>query len=104
MPVTNPSAIAFCNDRVRPAADRLAQAYYRAVQVYDEWFASGMDAIILTGGGEVDDGAAIDGRHIITADDVLLLITRLQEMKADYQATNNAKLNTVLKPAVNVSP
>lgn len=104
MPVTNPTAITFCNTKVRPAADRLAKAYYGAKQVADEWYASGMDTIIQTGGGNVEDGASVDGRHIITADDVLLLITRLNELIADYQATSNAKLNTILKPAVNVNP
>jgi hypothetical protein len=101
MAVTNPEAIRFCNDRVRPAADKLAQAYYLAKQVRNEWYATNMGAILPSGGGTVEDGAATDGRHPIVADDAILLINRLEDMITDLEAGSNAKLNTVLKPAVN---
>jgi hypothetical protein len=37
----------------------------------------------------------------MTGNDVLALVTRADELVADYQANSNAKLNTVLRPAVN---
>jgi hypothetical protein len=41
MPITDPAAIKFSNERVRVSADRLAQAYYKAVQVKTRWDALG---------------------------------------------------------------
>jgi hypothetical protein len=99
--VDNTTAVRFVNEQIRPAADRLAQAYYKAKQVRNEWYAMNMGDLLPVGGGEVLDGAASDGRHVITADDAVLLINRLEDLIADYEASGNAKLNTVLKPAVN---
>lgn len=100
MPVDNPTAVRFANERVRVLADKLAQAYYLAKLVQQEWYATDMTSLFPAEGGNVLDGSATDGRHVITAADVLLLITRASELTTDYEATSNAKLNTILKPAV----
>jgi hypothetical protein len=104
MAVTNPQAITFCNQKIRPAADKLARAYNFARMVMDEWSALNMGTLIPTGGGEVEDGAAADGRPVINADQVVLLTYRLNELIADYEADTNLKLNTVLQVAVNPEP
>lgn len=104
MAVTNPTAVAFCNNRVRPVADKLAQAYYLAKEVRNEWYANNMGDILPVGGGTVADGADVDGRHPITADAAILIINRLEDLIADYEASNNAKLFTVLAVAVNPNP
>ena len=101
MPIDNPEAVAYCNTVVRPAADRLAQAYYAAKSAVNTWNANNYGGTIIpVGGGEVVDGSATDGRPAITGNDVHNLINRLTELVADYEASSNAKLNTVL----NVSP
>lgn len=41
MSVTDPTAVAFSNDRIRVAADRLANAYYLCQSVSDRWTALG---------------------------------------------------------------
>lgn len=104
MPVTDSTAVKFSNEKIRPAADKLAQAYYTAVMVRDEWYANNLGAVLPVGGGVIADGADVDGRNILTADDARLLINRCEDLITDYEATNKAKLNTVLKPAVNVRP
>lgn len=109
MAITNPEAIGFCNARVRVAADRLAQAYFLAKAVVSEWYANDMGSLITAGGGVVrdsaspsdDNGTGGDGRHVITGNDATNVINRLAELTADYEASGNAKLNTVLAVAVN---
>lgn len=109
MAITNPEAIAFCNARVRPAADRLAQAYYEAKVVFQEWTANNMGTLLPVSADVVRDGASPvddegtngDGRHVITSNDVNNVINRLSELVTDYEATSNTKLNTLLAVAVN---
>lgn len=109
MPITNPQAIAFSNNYARRAADRLAQAYFFAKAVVAEWNATGMSALITNTTDVVRDSASPtddlgtggDGRLVVTGAKVTNVITRLQEFIADYEASANAKLNTVLAVAVN---
>jgi high-affinity K+ transport system ATPase subunit B len=101
MAIDNAEAVKFCNEKVRVAADKLAQAYYFAKQVQDEWYANNMGAIIPVDGGEVIDGAATDGRHVITGNDATNVIIRCGDLVTDMEANNSAKLNTVLAVAVN---
>lgn len=102
MPIDSPQAVRFSNERIRVAADRLAQAYNYAREVVDEWNAAGGTTLIPNDAGQtVIDGADTDGRPIITGADVNNVINRLSELINDYQATGNAKLNTVLQVAVN---
>lgn len=100
--ITNPEAVAFCNSKVRVAADKLAQLYYTAKSVSQEWTANGLgDIIVYSNSDLVVDGSASDGRHPISGIDVNNLITRLTEIVADMEASSNAKLNTVLAVATN---
>jgi hypothetical protein len=100
MAITNPEAIRFCNERVRVAASHLAQVYFLAKAVSAEWTANNMGALIPVDGGDVEDGSASDGRHVITGNDATGVILRLNELIADYEAAGGAKLNTILAVAV----
>ena len=100
MAIDSPQALRFCNERVRPAADRLAQAYYFAAQVLAEWTALGGVALVPNSADAVADSASADGRPIITGQQVNNVMNRLSELITDYQAGGNAKLNTVLQVAV----
>lgn len=100
--ITNPEAVKFCNEKVRVAADKLAQLYYTAKAVSQEWTANNLGAIIAYDNMDlVVDGSATDGRHPISGSDVNGLMNRLNEIVADMEASNGAKLNTVLAVAVN---
>jgi hypothetical protein len=109
MAITNPQAIAFSNNYARRAADKLAQAYYFAKLANDEWNATSMSSLITNTSDVVrdsasptdDNGTGGDGRQVVTGAEVTNVITRLSELIADYEATSNSKLNTVLNVAVN---
>lgn len=101
MAIENPEAVKFCNERVRIAANKLSASYWFAKSVAAEWYANNMGALIPVDGGDVNDGAQTDGRHVITGNDATAIITRLTELTADYEANTNAKLNTILAVATN---
>lgn len=95
--ITNPEVIDFSNSEIRRAADRLAVAYYHAIQMRDIWIARGYGASVPNDASPVVDGAATDGRPAITGVDIHNMINRLGELIADYEANSNAKLNTILR-------
>jgi len=101
--ITDAEAIRFCNEWVRPAADRLAQHYYTAKAITQEWNARSLSVKIPNTADVIVDGSGSteDGRPGITAAQATAIITRAQEIVTDYEATSNAKLNTVLAAAVN---
>lgn len=102
--ITNPQAIAFCNEQARPAADRLAKAYFDALRVVDVWNSFGGSALIPNTTDLVADGSTTDGRPPVTGAKINSVITRLLELTTDYEAAGNAKLNTILQVAVNTTP
>ena len=101
MAITDSSAIKFSNEKIRVAADRLFGAYLFAKQVVTEWNAVNMSSLITNTSDIISDNSNIDGRTQITGIDATNVITRLQELISDYEASSNAKLNTVTKPSVN---
>jgi hypothetical protein len=99
--ITNAEAVRFCNEKVRVAADRLAQTYYFAKQVQQEWFAANMANLLPNDTSPVIDGSSTDGRHPITGEDVTGIISRCMALTSDFEANDNAKLNAILAVAVN---
>ncbi len=100
--IKSSEAVRFCNERVRVAADRLAQAYFFAKVVTAEWTANNLGSTIAYDNADlVWDGSGIDGRHPISGIDVNNVVNRLSELVADLEANGSAKLNTILAVAVN---
>ena len=99
--ITDPEAVKFSNEKIRTLADKLAQTFYQLTRLRDEWVANGLGAKFPNDTSPVIDGSATDGRHPITGADVNAIASRATEFLTDYEASANAKLNTVLKVAVN---
>jgi len=100
--ITSPQAVKFTNEKARPFADAYAQLYFAAKTLIAEWNAQSLSGVITNDPADtVIDGSATDGRPIATGEDVTAQVTRAQELVADLEATNNAKLNTILAIAVN---
>lgn len=102
MPVTNPLAIKFSNEDVRPHAENAVRLYYAAKSILDFWNTNGGSTVFPAGAGRVEDGAAADGRTPITSDDVLAFITSLNTFVTNMEASNKALLGTYIKPSVRV--
>lgn len=101
MDITNPEATKFCNEKIRVMADILGQAYFSAKAIKAEWDANNMGALLPVSSDVVVDGAATDGRHVITGNDAQGIIARAGELITDLEANGGAKLNTILNVAVN---
>ena len=101
MAITNVQAVRFANEKIRVMADSMAVNYFTAVAIVDEWNATSMSTLITNTSDNIVDGSAQDGRSPITGIQATAIITRAQEIIADYEAASNAKLNTVLAVKVN---
>ncbi|HLX53422.1 MAG TPA: hypothetical protein VKR58_05760 [Aquella sp.] len=101
--ITNPTAIAFCDQKVRPMADLMLQEYNTAKSIVNYWNANSMSSIITNDSSIIEDSAATngDGRQVITGAMVTNIITRAIEKITDYEASSDAKLNTVEQVSVN---
>lgn len=98
-PITSPQAVRFCNEDVRPYTDARARLYEQERMLRDKWVAQGMAALIPDNSDDViEDGAAEDGRPIITGAMVNSVATILM---ADIATMEAGDLDTVLQVAVN---
>lgn len=106
---SNPQAIAFSNARIRIMADLLGSAYLSAKKLLAEWNAQGVAAVIPNDATVIDDGAAADGRPIVTDAAATAIVTRCLELVnwmetgqiAAGGTVTDATLNTVVACAVN---
>jgi len=99
--ITDPQAIKFSNERIRPAADSLGKLYYAAKSILNDWYAQQVSTVLPNTDVTLDDGSQTDGRNTVSGADLTNVINRLSEFVADCEADSNAKLNTILKVAVN---
>jgi len=99
--ITNPQAVRFSNEDIRPMADKLAQAYYAAKMFLNEWAAQEIGTLIPNTNDVIIDGSVSDGRASIDGSKVNGLHGYLTLFVADLEANNNLKLNVLLQIAVN---
>ena len=99
--IDNPQAVKFCNENIRIAADKIAHVYYFAKATVDEWVANNMGEKIPVSNDIIDDGSITDGRPVITGNDVTVMMYALQNLVADFEASDKSKLNSILKISPN---
>lgn len=103
----NAEVIGFSNEELRTYADKIAQGYYAAKALVQEWTARDMSNKIDNNGDYIGDGAYGtdgtdgDGRPVVTGANAYNVYSRASELITDMEANNNAKLNTILAYAVN---
>ena len=101
--INSPQVISFSNALGRPGADRAVRLYWWAKETLAAYNANGI-AGILDGFAGVDtlgDGAAADGRTVLTKNDLLNLVSNLQTIVTNFEAGSNAVLNVFTRPSVN---
>lgn len=118
MPITSPVAIKFANEKVRRAADLLAQLDAFALTVINEWNALGGVALVPNTAGNIvrdgaspndDTGTGGDGRPVIDGAKVNNIINRLTALRSATATTGLAMgvagiRDTILQVAVNTVP
>jgi len=106
--ITSPQAIKFSNEKIRVAADLIAQLDNFAASVLAEWTAAGGTSLIPNTSDVIADGAASDGRPIVTGAKANNIINRLSELRSTNAAAGLAMgasgvRDTVLQVAVNTT-
>lgn len=105
MPNTNTQAIKISNEDIRPLADAMAKLYHRAKEVgqravaqdwNNQYFATDADVLV--------DGAAIDGRQLVTNGKLKILLALAAAFVTDMETSSSLKLNQTLQVAVNPKP
>lgn len=107
MPITDPNAIQFINQRIRPLADLRAKYYNLSKIAAAEFTAKNLSATITNDSSVVNDGSqgtTGDGRTSITGADVNVLLALAGADVTANEASANLKLNQTLKVAVNTTP
>lgn len=101
---TNAQAVKITNEHVRPAADYIAQTYWKFKRQIALDDAQGWDALFPAGDptGEIIDGSRQDGRKPVRNTDVQAVRTIMRAFVNFMEATNNQRLNQILVVAVNV--
>jgi hypothetical protein len=113
MAITNPVAIKFSNERLRVAADLLAQLDNEAAAILAEWTALGGTALIPNTADVLQDSAAPngtnsvggDGRPVVTGAQLNNIVNRLTALRSTSATTGLAMgvagvRDTVLQVAV----
>jgi hypothetical protein len=99
--VTNPQAITFCNQAIRPLFDKLMQTYYYSIAIESAWTAQGLAALIPNDSSAIVDGSAQDGRPPITGANVNILIANAQTIINLFEANSKLIFNQTLIGSVN---
>jgi hypothetical protein len=100
--ITDPTVIRFSNEKIRASSDKYVQLYNWAKNVVNLYVAQDIGNLISGDEAEVlDDGSSVDGRPLITGQDLLNVITNLQTFISTSEANSNAILNIFAKAAVN---
>lgn len=102
--IIDSQSVVFVNTKARPLADKLSQAYWFAKSVLQQFNSTGLNTSITNDSSIVVDGAATDGRTIVTGADIQTLLSIAQEIVNNFEATSNLQLNQISKPAVNKFP
>ena len=101
--ITDPAAVKFSNEQVRPAADKAVQFYWWLKAVQAQYNAAPSLASNLPNDSSVVvDGSAQDGRNQITGADVNAVLTQLAALITSFEANNSAILKVFSKVAVNI--
>lgn len=82
-------------------ADLQSQLYFTAKAIVATWNAGNLSAVIPNTTDTIGDGAATDGRPIMTGIIVTAIITECNSLITRYEAASNALLNQVVGAAVN---
>ena len=98
---TNPQAIRVANEKIRVAADKMGQLYnfFKALQA--EGTAENWMSLFPADAQTISDGADVDGRAVITNQEVRDFIGDVSAFITWIEAGSNVIRNRTLKIAVN---
>jgi hypothetical protein len=96
--ITNPQAIKFANEKMRPTADVILSAIETAREFEADYAANSGDTLFPNTADLLADGSETDGRQRVRADTVRALRTQCQDLltwAATGTPTREARLRTM---------
>ena len=94
--ITNPQAVAFCNNKARVFADSLLQAIQTARAFENDYAAQSGDTLFPATADLIADGSEVDGRPRVQAQVIRALRTAAQDMLT-WAATGTPTRETRLR-------
>lgn len=108
MPINDPVAVKFSNERVRVSADTLARGYSQAGGILGIWLNQDLATRIPNDPlNIIEDGSPADGRTPISGEDANMIMEALTAFKnlLEQNASNGKRhIDNILKVAVNPTP
>ena len=99
--IDDKQAITFSNEHLRTFADTYIGAYQKAKQIQIKWLAEGMDQKIPNVEEDINDGAQVDGRTVVTAADARAIKAQVDALINLMESDSMVKLIELTKYAVN---
>ena len=101
---SDPQVVKFANEEIRSVANDLVSLYWRAQRVVQAYNSTGIGAKIAAAGATelVSDGSVSDGRTRIDGNDILNIITALQQFVLYIEngaVTRANRVDVVTKPS-----
>ena len=96
--ITNPEAIAFCNEYIRPLAEQVRALKARIDAAGTRWFSGVNVAVGTSSADQIADGREAEGVSRLTAADVTNLMSQLLTIQAQLEQSGVAGI--VEKPCV----
>lgn len=90
--INESTTIRFVNERIRPFADRRIQTYFDAKSMLLEFDSKGLAETVKATADEIDDGARLDGRKPVTAEDVFRLVEEARAFVADFEKDSDKSM------------
>lgn len=99
--ISNPQVVAFSNQELRPLADLLFKAYYKALELDQNYVANNIGTLIDAGGASnlLNDGSLTDGRTRISGGDIYNFVTLISDLITFLESPG--RLDVITKPHVN---
>jgi len=101
MPIDNPQAVRFSNERGRVCADALVSAYHTAKETLIGWDIWQLAELVPADGGTIADGADRDGRPPADGANVNALMAAAAALVDFFEANDQAVLKAALAISVN---
>jgi hypothetical protein len=99
--ITNQQAVRFCNEKARAFADSLETTYETARKYKAEWDANSLGTVLTDTADVVVDGAASDGRKVLTGAKAQALYTAASQMITWFETGTPSRIERVRQVSVN---
>lgn len=98
---TNLQAITVANQQIRPLADAIVHFYWLAKQAKTASIAQSWNSTLFAVDADVvADGAAADGRTLVTNNQLKIVLANADALVASLEASANLTLNQVVQVSV----